>query len=69
MKRAEVKMDPVLTLFDDQVLYLKHNLNASAISSLGGTVVSLESEVAELVRELERSISEANTFMETMGIR
>ena len=34
MKRAESKMDPVLTAFRDQVLFLKHNLNASAIASL-----------------------------------
>jgi len=31
LKRAEKSMDPVLTRFHDQVLYLKHNLNAAAI--------------------------------------
>ena len=34
MERAETKLDPVLAVFKDQVLYLKHNLNARAISSL-----------------------------------
>src|SRR5438067_6184856 len=34
LKRAEKSMEPVLTRFRDQVLYLKHNLNAAAIASL-----------------------------------
>ena len=34
MEKAESKLEPVLTVFKDQVLYLKHNLNAQAISSL-----------------------------------
>ncbi|MGI6458054.1 MAG: DUF2959 family protein [bacterium] len=69
MKRAEQKMQPVLDMFQDQVLFLKHNLNASAISSMEGTVVTLQSDVSELVRELERSIAEANQFINTMGLR
>ena len=36
LKRAERCMDPVLARFKDQVLYLKHNLNAEAIASLKG---------------------------------
>ena len=34
MRRAEKSMDPVLEAFQDQVLYLKHNLNARAIGAL-----------------------------------
>ncbi len=68
MKRAAEKMEPVLSRFNDQVLFLKHNLNANAIASLEGTVVSLESEVAQLVEELEKSIAEANEFIKEMGI-
>lgn len=33
---AEAAMEPVLRQFHDQVLYLKHNLNAAAIGSLRG---------------------------------
>lgn len=69
MRRAESKMQPVLALFQDQVLFLKHNLNASAVSSLEGEVATLQSDVNDLVRELERSIAEANSFINTMGIR
>src|SRR4051812_39302203 len=32
MKQAESKMQPVLAAFKNQVLYLKHNLNAQAIA-------------------------------------
>ena len=35
-------MKPVLAAFHDQVLVLKHNLNARAIASLEGTAVTLQ---------------------------
>ena len=41
MKRAEAKMDPVLAAFHDQVLFLKHKLNAQAIASLKGNLASI----------------------------
>ncbi len=68
MKRAEGKMDPILSRFNDQVLFLKHNLNASAIASLEKTVIELESDVTQLVEDLEKSIAEANALIEAMGI-
>jgi chromosome segregation ATPase len=67
MYRAERKMEPVLAAFRDQVLYLKHNLNAQAIASLQGEVVTLESNVAELIAEMERAIAEADSFIQNMG--
>lgn len=63
MKRASSKIQPVLTVFHDQVLYLKHNLNAQAISSLQGEKVSLERNVEQLIREMEASIREADSFI------
>ena len=66
MKRAERKIDPVLNAFRDQVLYLKHNLNAQAIASLQSELVSIESDVARLIREMEVSIKEANSFIRSM---
>ena len=45
MKRAERKIDPVLLAFRDQVLYLKHNLNAQAIASLRGELVVIGEDV------------------------
>ncbi len=67
MKRPEQKMDAVLEAFRDQVLYVKHNLNAQAISSLQGTVETLEFDTAELVRDMEAAIAEADSFIHSMG--
>jgi Skp family chaperone for outer membrane proteins len=66
MKRAEKKMDPVLAAFKDQVLYLKHNLNAKAIASLQTELVSVQSDVDALIREMNASIREANAFISAM---
>ena len=63
MKQAESRMPPVLTAFHDQVLYLKHNLNASAIASLQSTSASIESDVGQLIKEMNASIAEANAFV------
>ncbi|QKK09521.1 MAG: DUF2959 domain-containing protein [Planctomycetota bacterium] len=67
MGRAESKMEPVLVAFNDQVLFLKHNLNARAIASLEGTVGELEQEIGVLIRDMEASIAEANAFIDSMG--
>ena len=67
MKQAEQKIEPVLTLFRDQVLFLKHNLNAQAIASIQGELIEVESNVASLIKEMETSIQEANTFINAMN--
>lgn len=66
MKRAEAKMPPVLARLKDQVLFLKHNLNARAIGSLQGVAAELQVDVDDLLRELEKSIAEANEFIEEL---
>lgn len=68
MKAAEGKMQPVLDAFRDQVLFLKHNLNAQAISSLGSTVTEIQGDVTRLIQEMEASISEADSFIREMGM-
>ncbi|CAB1275287.1 DUF2959 domain-containing protein [Candidatus Nitrosacidococcus tergens] len=65
MKRAAAKMDPVLTTFHDQVLFLKHNLNAKAIASLQGSLDGIKTDVTKLVSEMEAAIDEANSFIQT----
>jgi len=67
MKRAEKKIQPVLSAFKDQVLFLKHNLNAKAIASLQSELVSVESNVASLIKEMGTSIAEANAFISAMS--
>ena len=66
MRKAEAKINPVLRAFHDQVLYLKHNLNAQAIASLQSELVTVEDDIADLVQEMEKSIGEANSFIKTM---
>jgi Protein of unknown function (DUF2959) len=66
MKRAEGKMDPVLAKFKDQVLFLKHNLNAQAIASLKGELVSVEGNINSLIKDLNASIQEADSFIAAM---
>ena len=66
MRKAEAKINPVLRAFHDQVLYLKHNLNAQAIASLQNELVKVEDDIADLVQEMEKSIGEANSFIKTM---
>lgn len=67
MKRAEKKMEPVLRAFHDQVLFLKHNLNARAIASLQAELISVEAEVNALIRDMEASIKEADEFIGAMA--
>lgn len=67
MRRAEEKIEPVLKPLRDQVLYLKHNLNAAAISSIKKELVGVENDVDSLIRELEKAISEADEFIKAMN--
>lgn len=67
MRRAESRMEPVLGVFRDQVLFLKHNLNARAVASLKGELASVESDVERLVREMDRAIAESEQFVK--GLR
>ena len=66
MKQASGKMDPVLSAFHDQVLFLKHNLNAQAIASLQTTAAGIEQDVAALIKDMENSIKEADAFINQM---
>lgn len=66
MDAASASMDPVLAVFKDRVLFLKHNLNARAIAALEGETATLEGDVAKLIADMERSIAEADAFIAEM---
>lgn len=66
MEKAESKIQPVLSAFQDQVLFLKHNLNAQAVASLQEELSTIENEIAILIAEMERSIQEADVFIQEM---
>ncbi len=63
MRKSEASMKPVLDTFRDNVLFLKHNLNAQAIGSLKGEFASLQDDIAVLIREMNRSIAESDKFI------
>ncbi len=66
MHRAEDKIQPVLSAFKDQVLFLKHNLNAQAIAALQHEFFEISMDIAQLIRAMENSIEEANEFVLTL---
>jgi DNA-binding ferritin-like protein len=66
MKQAEKKIHPVLIAFHDQVLYLKHNLNTQAITSLKEEVTSMEGDIDILIKDMEASIQEADSFIQSL---
>ena len=66
MNRASSKMDPVLELYQDQVLFLKHSLNARAIAGLDDERRLIENRVDDLIREMDQAIAEANRFIDQM---
>ncbi|MBD7978779.1 MULTISPECIES: DUF2959 domain-containing protein [Pseudomonas] len=63
MQSAERRIEPVLSVLRDQVLFLKHNLNARAINALKGEYQSLQGNVDQLLRDMQRAIDEADNFV------
>ena len=69
MHAAEESMAPVLQTFHDNVLFLKHNLNAQAIGSLGSEFSSLKTDIDELIEKMNAAIAESNAFLAKIGTR
>jgi len=67
MHKTEDKIDPVLTAFHDQVLFLKHNLNARAIGSLKDTSATIQTSVADLIQSIDDSSAEADNLINTLN--
>lgn len=68
MRRSEAKMQPVLNSLKDNVLYLKHNLNAQAVAAIRGEFDSLKVDIQNLINEMNRSIADSNAFIEQMNV-
>ena len=66
MRRAEAKMPPILTAMKDNMLYLKHNLNAQAIGAIKGEFSNLQTDISSLIKEMNKSIAESNKFIASM---
>jgi len=67
MRTAESSMTPVLKTFRDNVLFLKHNLNAQAIGSLQPEFSTLEKDIDNLIRKMNAAIGQSNAFIAHMG--
>ncbi|MDB6146273.1 MAG: hypothetical protein JWP80_5317 [Pseudomonas sp.] len=63
MKTAESRIEPVLSVLRDQVLFLKHNLNAQAIDALKGVNSDLQNNVDQLIKDMQRSIDGSDAFV------
>ena len=59
-------MDPVLAALKDNVLYLKHNLNAQAVSSLRVEFQDIESDIQALIVEMQKAIASSDEFIASM---
>lgn len=66
MRRAEDTLDPVLDSFRDNVLYLRHNLNAQAIASLRGELDTIDTDVESLIQAMQVAIAESDRFIAEM---
>lgn len=66
LESSEKRMQPVLDAFQDQVLYLKHNLNARAISALKGEFNNIKADIDRLIAEMQGSIKESRQFIEAL---
>lgn len=67
MKSAEKSIQPVLSALNDNVLYLKHNLNARAVASLKGELASIDRDVSSLIKNMQAAIDQSNQFIDTLN--
>ena len=63
LHETEKSMDPVLQKLKDQVLFLKHNLNATAVGGLEAEASRIEGEIGSLIQDMKRSIELGNEFI------
>ncbi|GAB5382824.1 MAG: DUF2959 domain-containing protein [Aliiglaciecola sp.] len=66
MRKAESKMAPVLSALQDNVLYLKHNLNANAVGALQGEFNAIKKDIDQMIKEMNTAIAESNEFISTI---
>jgi len=66
MRMAENKIQPVLAAFKDQILFLKHNLNAYAISALNNEFTAISIDISVLIQAMEQTIAEASVFVSSL---
>ncbi|GAB2792220.1 DUF2959 domain-containing protein [Halomonas shantousis] len=63
MHEAADSMSPILLSMRDNVLFLKHNLNARAIGALQGEVAQMEDDVARMQARMRDAIARSDAFI------
>ncbi|GAA6203806.1 DUF2959 domain-containing protein [Thalassotalea sp. SU-HH00458] len=63
MHRAEDRMSPILASLKDNMLYLKHNLNAKAIGALKGEYKVIKQDIDRLIMQMNQSIKDSQAFI------
>ena len=63
MHNAESRMQPILNALKDNMLYLKHNLNAQAIGALKAEYKLIKQDVERLIKEMNNSITNSQEFI------
>ncbi len=66
MRKTEGQMTPVLKSFQDQVVFLKRNLNARASGSLKGTSTQINTDGTALMKSIDRSMQEADKLIDSL---
>lgn len=66
MRNSQKSMKPILATFQDNVLMLKHSLNAQAIGALQGEFGNLKREISSLISKMNKSIKASDAFIKEM---
>lgn len=66
MRKSEQRMDPVLSAMKDNVLYLKHNLNAQSVAALKVEFGRIDKDINVLIAEMSKSIDSSNEFISSL---
>lgn len=67
MRKAEASMQPVLLTLNDNVLFLKHNLNANAVGSLKTELSSVQKDIKEVISQMQTAIAASDQFIRQMN--
>lgn len=66
MQTARDRVDPVLAVLEDNRLFLKHSLNAQALTALRGESAGIDKNVQALIRDMQLAIDDADAFIASM---
>ncbi len=66
MRRSEQRMQPILAALKDNVLYLKHNLNAQAVAALRVEFSNIDRDIDLLILAMKKAIASSNEFIDSL---